>query len=305
VSRTAAATRRSLGLELSDLASSPTPDWSDAAVVGAHAHAGTTYDYLAHRFGRHGLDGRDQTIQVLVHPVRREDWPRLRSRYELFFTGSFWDGRMAVLGEGLPAGETLGGRAYGYAAAALDLVAHELAHGILDASSRPVYRNESGALGEAFSDILASGVEFFAQAPGTSLGQADYRIGEDAVSGGGLRSLADPAVEGHPDHYRVRYVGSEDNGGVHLNSTIAAHAFFLAVEGGANRTSGMRVKGVGAEHRALVEQAFYRAFVYMLPPTADFATARAATLQSARDLRGLGSLLERAISEAWTAVGLP
>jgi Zn-dependent metalloprotease len=223
----------------------------------------------------------------------------------VYFTGSFWDGQMAVLGEGLPTGETLGGRSHDYASAALDLVAHELAHGVLDTSSHLVYRGESGALNEAFSDILASGAEFFSQPLGNGPGRADYGIGEDAVSHGGLRSLVDPFAQGHPDHYRGRYVGPDDNGGVHLNSTIVSHAFFLAVEGGANRTSGVRVTGVGGERRELVERVFYRAFVYLLPPTADFATARAATLQSARDLHGPGRFVERAVSEAWTAVGVP
>ena len=63
------------------------------------------------------------------------------------------------------------------------------------------------------------------------------------MSGGGLRSLADPAATGHPDHYRGRYVGPDDNGGVHLNSTIVSHAFVLAVEGGLNRTSGTTSRG--------------------------------------------------------------
>jgi thermolysin len=197
---------------------------------------------------------------------------------------------MAVFGEEVPP--------------ALDLVAHELAHGVTDASSRLVYRNESGALNEAFSDILATTVEFSAQPPGSGPGRAEYRIGEDAVSGGGLRSLEDPAVHGHADHYDRRHLGTDDNGGVHGNATIASHAYFLAVDGGTNRTSGLAVTGVGADRREEVEEAFYRAFVYMLPPTATFSTARAATLQSARDLHGPGSGVERAVAAAWTAVGV-
>jgi thermolysin len=211
---------------------------------------------------------------------------------------------MAVFGEGLPPGESEGGRAFDYASAALDLVAHELAHGVTDASSRLVYRGESGALNEAFSDILATAVEFSAQPPGDGPGRADYRIGEDAVSGGGLRSLEAPAAQGLPDHYDRRIVGAEDDGGVHANASIASHAYFLAVEGGTNRTSGLAVTGVGPARRQDVEKAFYRAFVYLLPPTATFATARAATLQSARDLYGRGSGVEQALAEAWTAVGV-
>jgi Zn-dependent metalloprotease len=305
VRRAAGVVGRRVGLDLADVASSATPEFTDGAVVDAHAHAGATYDYLLQRLGRRGLDGRDGPILTLVHPALREDWDPLRPGASLYYTGSFWDGRMAVFGEGLPPGETLGGRSFDYASGALDLVAHELAHGITDASSRLVYRNESGALNEAFSDIVATAVEFFAQSPGSGPGRADYQLGEDAVSGGGLRSLADPAVQGGADHTRRRHVGTEDNGGVHANSTIASHAFFLAVEGGTNRTSGITVNGVGRARREQIERVFYRAFVYMLPPTATFVTARASTLQSARDLYGPGSAVEHAVAEAWTAVGVP
>ena len=72
-----------------------------------------------------------------------------------------------------------------------------------------------------------------------------------------------------------------------------------------NRTSGLGVRGVGSGRREQIEKAFYRAFVFLLPPSADFRAARAATLQSARDLYGAGSEAEGAIAEAWTAVGVP
>jgi thermolysin len=289
VTRSAGAVARTVGLGLSDVASSATPEWDDGVVVDAHAHAGTTYDVLSRRFGRRGLDGRDGPILSLVHPARREERGSLAPGYGLYYSSSFWDGRMAVFGEDVPP--------------ALDLVAHELAHGLTDASSRLVYRGEPGALNEAFSDVLATAVEFAAQPPGSGPGQADYRIGEDAA-GGGLRSLEDPAARGHADHYDRRFRGAHDNGGVHANATIASHAYFLAVEGGTNRTSGLAVTGVGASRRDEVDKAFYRAFVYMLPPAATFSTARAATLQSARDLYGPASPAERALAEAWTAVGV-
>jgi Zn-dependent metalloprotease len=91
---------------------------------------------------------------------------------------------------------------------------------------------------------------------------------------------------------------------VHANATIAGHAFYLAIEGGANRTSGLVVQGVGQARREQVERTFYRAFVYLLPSMPDFATAREATLQSARDLYGADSPAERALAQAWDAVGV-
>ena len=98
--------------------------------------------------------------------------------------------------------------------------------------------------------------------------------------------MANPGAFGDPDHYSRRYLGTRDNGGVHTNSGIPNHAFYLAIEGGTNRTSGLSVTGVGGANREQIEKVFYRAFAFMLPANATFSTARAATIQAARDLYG-------------------
>lgn len=293
-----------------DVARDADNDWTDGAAVDAHVYAGWTYDYLHRRFGRAGLDDRDLPMLSLVHIVDRADYARyLASSPEsadLFFANAFYAGHgVMVYGEGLPEGVRLGsGQAVENLAAAIDVVAHELAHGVTDFTSRLIYQGESGALNEAFSDILGSGAEFYFQPPGDGPLRADYLLGEDAFVPGGVRSMADPGAYGDPDHYSRRYLGSEDGGGVHINSAIANHAFYLAVEGGRNRTSGRTVSGVGAGNREQMERVFYRAFTLLLPRSADFGLAREATLQSARDLYGAGSAPERAVSEAWAAVGV-
>ncbi len=91
---------------------------------------------------------------------------------------------------------------------------------------------------------------------------------------------------------------------MHQNSTIGGHAFYLAVEGGTNRTSGQSVQGVGSANREQIERVFYRAFAYYLPSNATFSTARAATVRAAQELYGSGSAAERAITQAWSAVGV-
>jgi bacillolysin len=157
---------------------------------------------------------------------------------------------------------------------------------------------------------MGKGVEFFYHPPGSDAGQADYVIGKDVVraraSGTlhGIRSMANPALYGDPDHYSRRYRGDEDNGGVHTNSGIANQAFYLAVEGGTNRTSGISVQGVGPANRERIEKVFYRAFTLLMPSNSTFAVGRAATVQAARDLYGAGSDAERAVSQAWAAVGV-
>jgi thermolysin len=208
-----------------------------------------------------------------------------------------------VFGEGLPPGWTCGGLTFNYFAAGLDVVSHEYSHGVTDYSSRLTYRNESGALNEAFSDIMSTGAEFYFQDPGNGPLRADWLHAED-VSPGGYRSLQNPTAFGDPDHYSIRYVGTQDNGGVHVNSGIANHAFYLAVEGGTHRLSRVAVQGVGFSNREQIERVFYRGFTSFLTPSSDFAAARAATIQAARDLYGVSGAVERAVTQAWTAVGV-
>jgi thermolysin len=195
------------------------------------------------------------------------------------------------------------GQEWNFFSAGLDVVAHELGHGVTEYSSNLTYQGESGALNESYSDILACGAEFYIQPPGEGRLRADYLLGED-VSSFGIRSMAQPTRFGDPDHYSVRFTGSADNGGVHSNSGIPNHAFYLAVEGGVNRVSGLAVTGVGAANRPRVEQAFYRAFAFFLPPSADFATARVATVLAAAELFGAASPEAIAIDQAWVAVGV-
>jgi Zn-dependent metalloprotease len=135
---------------------------------------------------------------------------------------------------------------------------------------------------------------------------ADYLMGEDTFTGvaTGIRSLSNPASFGDPDHYSRRYVGPEDNGGVHINSGIPNHAFYLAIEGGTNRTSGLAVQGVGAANREQIERVFYRGFTAFLTPSSNFAQARQATLRAASELYGDSSAAFRAVGQAWTAVGV-
>lgn len=290
-----------------DVASDADNVWADGAAVDAHTYAGYTYDYFFKQFGRMGLDNRDVPIRSLVHPLYRNAAQSAPGDIVSFFllNAFYVPGGVVVYGDGLPPDLVLStGLRINYFAGALDVVAHELTHGVTDYSSGLIYEGESGALNEAFSDMMGTSAEFFFQPAGTGLMQADYLIGEDIWTPGGLRSMSNPAAYGDPDHYSRRYTGSEDDGGVHTNSAIPNQAFYLAIEGGRNRTSGLAVQGVGGANRAQIERAFYRAFVFLLPSDATFAVARSATIQAARDLYGPGSSAEQAVTEAWTAVGV-
>jgi Zn-dependent metalloprotease len=303
-----------------DVASNASNNWTDAAVVDAHAYSAYTYDYYFKRFGRRGLDNANRRMANIVHPMNRSDLFEPGDIIGDFLLNAFYCGGCAggvmVYGEGLPGGLYFpdSGQSIDYFSGALDVVGHELTHGVTDYSSRLEYVGESGALNESFSDMMGTSVEFFFQPPGTGLMRADYLLGEDiaraAVFGGldGFRSMAAPALYGQPDHYSKLAVlppdDEHDNGGVHTNSGIPNHVFYLSIEGGTNATSGIRVQGVGGVNRDQIEKVFYRAFAQLMPSNANFSMARAVTLRAAQDLYGLNSAPYNAVRDAWTAVGV-
>lgn len=291
----------------SDLAVDGDNTWTDPAIVDAHAYVGWVYDFYYKQFGRRGLDNRDKAVASIVHPVNRDAIDdQTEGTIGLFYLNAFYAGDgVMVFGEGLPPGRRdPAGRQWNYLAGGLDIIGHELTHGVLDYSSNLIYENESGALNEAFADVMGIAAEFYFQPRGNGPMRAEYLIGEDVITPGAIRSAENPSIFGDPDHYSLRYRGDQDNGGVHLNATIGTHAYYLAVEGGTNRTSQVSVTGVGAANRNQIDKAFYRAFTELMPANSTFSTARAATIQAARDLYGPTSAAGRAIADAWTAVGV-
>jgi thermolysin len=300
------------GLGDSDLASDADNVWTDAAAVDAHAYSGYFYDFYFKRFGRRGLDNNNFRLLSLVHPVQRSAvLSQSNAVIGTFYLNAFYAGDgVMVYGEGLPSNLVTNPNQqhWDYLAGALDVVAHELTHGVTDFSSQLIYQNESGALNESFSDMMGTAIEFYFQSAGAGLGHADYLIGEDVITPGGGRSMDNPALFGDPDHYSKRLIApnddAHDNGGVHTNSAIGNQAYYLAIEGGVNRTSGLAVQGVGRANRDQVEKVMYRAFTLLMPANATYSVARAATIQAARDLYGANSAAERAVTQAWAAVGV-
>jgi Zn-dependent metalloprotease len=100
-------------------------------------------------------------------------------------------------------------------------------------------------------------------------------------------------------------VGGDDSGGVHWNSTVLSHAFYLSVEGGRNQTSGITVVGVGAVNREQIERVYFRAMTQLMPRVPNLSMAAAAVRQAAADLFSGNTTVTRAVSDGLTAVGLP
>jgi hypothetical protein len=169
------------------------------------------------------------------------------------------------------------------------------------------YAKEPGALNEAFSDIFGTMVERYAH-PTTW----NWKIGEDAytpgTSGDALRRMDNPNAVGDPDHYSLRlYSGictpsnANDQCGVHTNSSIANHAYYLIANGGTNRVSGVTVPGIGP---AAAEQIFYKALTTYMTSGTTFSGARTATLNAATDLFGSASAQYNSVATGWCAVGV-
>ncbi len=306
----------------SDLAADADNVWTDPVAVDAHTYLGWTYDFIFKRIGVRGLDNANAPLfgAINIYSPQQCVGPLPNGEFGAFCVNAFWIGPpagpggkgMMIFGNGIPGNFflTSSGQTVSPLAGALDVVAHELTHGVTDYTSGLEYRNESGALNEAFSDMIGVATEAYFQPRGNGTLQADYLVGEDTFrafrpgSLSGIRSIQAPSTFGDPDHYSLRYTGTQDSGGVHTNSGIPNHAFYLAIEGGTHRVSGRTVTGVGFANREQIERVFFRAFTQMLPVRATFAQARAATIQSARDLYSSNAAVERAVTDAWTAVGV-
>ena len=309
-----------------DLAADTDNRWTDGTVVDTHAALGWTHDYLSTQLGWAGIDGRDGAVDAFVHPfdapallqqLRQCDAGARRAEEcdRIEFLSLFVD-NAAYLSPGKP--DSTGVMVFGEPSilpqplTALDIVAHEMAHGVtfftaaLGDTAPP---NEPGAINEGFSDIIGTAVEFYVQETGDAPLRADYLIAEDAEFV--ARSLRDPqeitnGITGpYPDHYDDLYTGPADGGGVHINATILGHLYYLAIEGGTNRTSGLSVQGVGAANRLQIERVFFNAWATLLPAFADFRITADCLLQSAIELYGASSAPATAIAQARAAVGIP
>jgi bacillolysin len=287
----------------SDIATDSDNFWTDGPAVDAHVYQGWVHDYYYKRFGRNGMDDRDIEVDSIVHPLSRSEANRQPADVvNTYINNAFYccDG-LLVFGDG-------DGRTFTFLAGGFDVVAHEWTHGVTDYTSELIYRDESGALNEAFSDIMGAAMEFYYQPVGSGRDQADWLIAEEVyvASPGYLRSLIDPAAKGHPNHYSLRrFIGTDtDDGGVHFNATIGGHAFYLAVAGGRNTVSGITVPGVGLGNIERMERIFFRAFTQLMAPNSMFSDARRATLQAASDLYGAGSNDRAQVELAWSAVGV-
>ncbi len=267
--------------------------WQYNGVEGHYA-AAAVYDYYYDTFGRDGIDGSGgpgyvssltgtgSTISVVVD-------------YGNYYANAFWSGDYMAIGGG-------DGSSFG-SLSTLDIVGHEMTHGVVEATAGLVYANEPGAVDESFADIFGAMVER------DELGESadTWTVGEDCmtpgVPGDAVRYMDDPTADGYSrDHYDDRYIGPLDNGGVHDNAGIGYLAFYLASEGGVHPTyPGDTIYGVGPDSAAAI---WYRALTTYMTTSSNFSDTREATLSAAADLHGSTSIQYNVVASAWSEVGV-
>jgi len=259
------------------------PKVADVAVNEAYDHSGRTYDFFNTVFARNSLDGNGMTLVSSVHLGHD-------------INNAFWNGRQMMYGDG-------DGRAFLRFTRSLDVVGHELTHGVIAHECNLRYMGQSGALNEHFADVFGILVRQWRLKQ--SANKADWLIGREllgpaATRARGLRDFGpgkayedDPAIgtDPQPKHMASLYTGSGDFGGVHINSGIPNHAFYLFA------------RSLGGPAWQLPGAIWYEA-MRKLSATSDFADMVSTTLMIASAQHGAGSTVHKALQDAWKAVGL-
>jgi Zn-dependent metalloprotease len=260
------------------------PTNADISVNEAFNYSGDTYDFYLAVFRRNSIDDHGLTLKSTVH-------------YDNGYDNAFWNGEQMIYGDG-------DGKYFQRFTSCLDVVGHELTHGVTQNEAQLIYSGQSGALNESISDVFGSLIKQWAN--NQTVDQADWLIGAGlftaAVQGKALRSMSDPgSAYDDPDIGKdpqpatmAAFVNtSDDNGGVHINSGIPNRAFFLAAKA---------IGGFAWQKAGLI---WYRTLTGTLSPNADFQAMANATVTVAGSLFGQNSMEQMAVSDAWNTVGVP
>jgi Zn-dependent metalloprotease len=263
------------------------PPVADVSVNQAYDGLGATYDFYKNVLGRNSIDDHGMRLVATVH-------------FGKGFNNAFWNGKQMVFGDG----DNIIFRDF---TRSLDVIGHELTHGVTDFTSRLEYHNQSGALNESFSDVFGSLVKQYAR--NQTVTQADWLIGSEimapGINGQALRSMKspgsaynDPRLGGkdpQPKHMQD-FVNLPDDdfgdfGGVHINSGIPNFAFYLV----ASSLGGYAWEDAGAIWYQSLQQ---------LSSLATFQDCADITAQVAGAKFGPGSKQQEAVISAWQEVGI-
>ncbi|MFF4588269.1 M4 family metallopeptidase [Streptomyces sp. NPDC001388] len=256
----------------------------DGTVNRAYEGLGITFVFFQEAYGRHSIDDANLPLDATVHYRRR-------------FNNAFWDGSQMVFGDG-------DGHVFNDFTIPMDVMAHELVHGITQYTAGLVYQDQSGALNESLSDVFGSLVKQYARRQNAD--EADWLIGAGvftpAVRGQALRSMKAPGTafddqllggrDPQPSHMTHYVSGGFDHGGVHINSGIPNHAFYLT----ATAIGGFAWERAGRIWYETITSG-------QLSETCGFEEFAQATTDTAERLYGTRHELESVV-KAWSDVGL-
>lgn len=251
----------------------------------AHFATASTYDYFLEIHGRNSIDDDGHQLRSFIHFNLVE--AGMQSNIN-----AFWNGQWMTYGDGNPdSGIT--------PLTTIDICAHEITHGLTSHTAKLIYKDESGALNEAFSDIFGTAVEFYAVPE-----FADWTIGEDI--GFYMRSLENPKIRNNPDTYKGEfwYFGEENNGGVHTNNGPLCYWFYLISDGGSGTNDNgdsYSVNPIGIEK---AEQIAFRMLTVYLSPSSNYKDAWFYGMQAAADLYGACSPEVQEVGNAFYAIGV-
>ena len=256
----------------------------DPAVDEAYDALGATHDFFWRVYGRDSIDNNGFALVGTVH-------------YDKDYLNAFWNGEQMVFGDG-------DGEIFERFTRSLDVVAHELTHGVVESEAGLVYAHQSGALNESISDVFGVLTQQFLKQQ--TAGQADWLVGADLltdkVKGIALRSMKNPGTayddpvlgkDPQPAHMTDYIQTQDDNGGVHLNSGIPNRAFYLASV------------AIGGFAWARAGQVWYDTLCDIrLSNVAEFSDFAALTLTHAKSRFSAEPRVVEAIAKAWQQVGV-
>lgn len=256
----------------------------DAAVDEAYDGLGSTWDFYQDLFGRNSIDDEGLPLNATVH-------------YGQNYDNAFWNGRQMVFGDG-------DGQLFNRFTIALDVIGHELAHGVTEDEAGLVYMFQPGALNEHLSD--AFGVMIKQRVLNQSAAEADWLIGAGllapGVNGVALRSMSQPGTayddpvlgkDPQPGHMNDFVTTWQDNGGVHINSGIPNHAFQLAA---------VAIGGYSWEKLGRIWYETLRDNRLTTEPS--FVEFARLTMDVAGQLYGAAGAEQQAVADAWAQVGV-
>ncbi|NDC41324.1 MAG: M4 family peptidase, partial [Chitinophagia bacterium] len=276
---------------------------ADTAGLDVHWGAEKVYDYWLAEHSRHSWDDADGILTSYIHTLDASTGADMDNAY--------WDGSEMVYGDGT--GAASGGLD---AVVSLDVTAHEIGHGVCQATANLIYEYEPGAMNEGFSDCWAATIESYADPHESDrVAKSYWLIGEEIRPGSPLRNMANPIPLGDPATYTGTNwynctlsacptpTSSNDQCGVHTNSGVLNHWYYFVVAGGTGTNdlgTTYSVAGIGFTDAAKI--------LYLtentLASTDDYAACRIASINAAITIFGACSAQEQAVTNAWHAVGV-